>query len=134
MPQPPIATNIHQALDIGRHLTPQITLDFILVLDLLTDPGELLISKIVTPDTGVDLNLPQNLLRSAPSDSVDIGQGDDYSLVSGQIHPSYSGQWILLLKPPRLSTLALFMLGILTDHPDNPAPLDQFAFIANLLY
>jgi hypothetical protein len=94
MTQAPVATKVHQALDVHRDITAQIAFHLILgnfaskfVRVFLGQIRYLLVSR----KTGV----VTNGLRCSTADAENRSQGDFYMLVIGEINPSDSSHVVL---------------------------------------
>jgi hypothetical protein len=81
VPQPTIAPQIHQALDVHGYFGPQFTFDFVFV-DHFADVVDLTIGQMIRLCPGFDIQFIENLVRCAAPYSVDIGQSnfDPFSL------------------------------------------------------
>lgn len=132
MTKSPITSDIHQPLDMGRDLSPEIPLHFMAFIDNIPDMDQFLIRQIFHPFVYVDAGLLQDLHGGRSSDSIDIGQSHLDPLVPRQIHPRNSCQfqssfWCC-------STLTLFMPGIIADHANNSMPFHHFTLRTNPFY
>lgn len=74
MPQSAIAADILKPLDVQRELTPQPSLDHVVVLDDPSKLVDLLLGEIVASLFGIDFRSLTNFLGGASPNTVDIGQ------------------------------------------------------------
>ena len=81
-----IAADFGQTLDVKRHLTTQITLDHIGLVDDLTMLRLVGLSQILYASVGVDACLREDILRTFSSNTIDISQTDLDSLILGQVN------------------------------------------------
>jgi len=56
MPKAPVVTQVHQPLDVQRHITTEVSLHPEALCDGLTDSNDLLIREILSPDSWVHLS------------------------------------------------------------------------------
>src|SRR6516165_9198648 len=96
--QPAVAAEIHQALDVHRHLPPQVALDRVFAVDQLADAQDLVIGHLVHAPLDRDADPAADLESLGPSDAVDVGQPDrDPFLIrnvdaSDPRHPRFSSK------------------------------------------
>src|SRR5690606_4320003 len=83
--QTTITADIHQPLDVPRHLRPQHALDPVGRIDRPTEAIDLLVGELVHPPIRIDTRLVQNPLGRRASDSVDVRQSDRDALLTRQI-------------------------------------------------
>ncbi len=79
--QAAIAAEIHQPLDVHRHLAAQIALDLVVAVDHLADPDDLVIGQLVDPALGGNAHLGADLAGLGAADAVDIGQAHEDPLL-----------------------------------------------------
>jgi len=79
--QPPIATGICKPLYIHGYFPPAITLDDKLVINNLSDIGNITLGQIVTVGCVGQTNLIENFAGGGSTDPVDIGQCYDHVLI-----------------------------------------------------
>jgi hypothetical protein len=86
MPQPAIAPDVHQSLDVHRNFATQIALYPELLVDDVAQPLDLIFSQI--PNSGVRIYASplKELLAGMQTNTVDVGQRYFYTLVSGKIN------------------------------------------------
>src|ERR1700674_286084 len=122
----PIAPDVHQPLDRARDLAAQVALDLEILLDLLAKFLDVVVGEVLHPRVRVDAGRLQQTLGRGPSDAEDVGQRDFDPLFARQVDACNACHMLLL-------PLSLFVLGILADHPRASPPLDDLAFVADLL-
>ena len=83
-----IAADLRQALDVQRNLTAEVALDGEVLVNHFTKCGFLILSQILHADIRVDLGHFQDLLCTCSANTVDIGQTDLDSLLTGQVNTS----------------------------------------------
>ena len=83
-----IAADLSQTLDVQRHLTAQVTLHHIALVDGFTKLGFVGLGQILHAGVGVDTSLRQDVLGALSANTVDIGQTDFDSLLTGQVNTS----------------------------------------------
>jgi sensor domain CHASE-containing protein len=69
-----VTVDIHQTLDVEAHFRSELTFNFVIVLDNVTDRDTLVLVQVLDPGTFVDASLPADLLRRCPADAKDIRQ------------------------------------------------------------
>src|SRR3990172_12300005 len=69
MPKPPVTSDIGKPLDAHRDLTPQVSLNPVILVDQCPDLYEVSILQILHPDIGIHPGLLQYLLGQRPSDT-----------------------------------------------------------------
>jgi len=90
MPNPPVASEIHQALDRLLKVAAQIAFDFVVGIDHLADVNLLIRGEIVSLDCGIDFRRRENFERARPPYSVNIGERYIHPLVLRQFDSSYA--------------------------------------------
>src|SRR5262249_46170663 len=80
MPQPAIAGEVHQTLDVHGDLAPEVALDSVVAVDALADADHLIVGQRVDAPRLVDPHFPQDLPRLGRADPVDILQADHHAL------------------------------------------------------
>jgi hypothetical protein len=132
MPEPPIAADLHEPLDVHGHRFSQVALDHSVPLNDVTDAHRLFLGEIFHLGMNINAGLIANLLSPASANPENIRQADLNSFVQRQIHACYSSQRL----PPLASilTLALLMFWISALDVDHSLTANDFALIANLLH
>jgi hypothetical protein len=125
--QSPIATDIHQALDIQGHLLSQLPFNLIISLDHLLNPRHLILGKISNAHLRMNIALVQDLISSGFSDPVDTSKGNPSNLILRQVYTSNSNHRILL-------PLNLLVARVFTDDPHLALPADDLALTTDLFY
>jgi hypothetical protein len=100
MADAPVTTDLLQALDVHRDLTPQIALNPIVSTNHFAQTADFRLRQIFDPRVGVNVRLAQDVPTGRPTNAIDVGQSDFHSLAPGQINSSNSSH----LSPPRENT------------------------------
>jgi hypothetical protein len=127
MPQPAIATDVHQALDVHLHSLAQVAFDLTLDFQDVTDTAQLVFTQIANACIDVDTRFLEHRARTRTANAIDISETDFGSLVWWQIYSSYTCHYFSL-------SLSLFMLGVDADHSHHAFAVDDLALVAHLLY
>ncbi len=86
VPEPAIAAEIHQPLDIELHLAAQVAFDEKILVDHLADLQHFVVGELVDAPVFRDVDLLHELLGPVRADAVDILQRHDDALVRGDIY------------------------------------------------
>jgi hypothetical protein len=130
--QASIAADIDQALDVHGHFPAKVPFYMVLPVDGLPQAGDFVFRQIPNPCIRVDVGFGQDLIGPAPSNAVNISQGDFYSLVPRQVHPCYSCQVLSLLSSAL--ALSLLVFRVLANHPHTAFALNDLALFADRLH
>ena len=76
MPEPPIAPQIHQSLDIHGYLGSQFAFHLACFIDGFTNLVDFSIGQIIRLRTRINVQGSQNFFRRYPTDTVNIRQPD----------------------------------------------------------
>src|SRR5262249_34009502 len=82
----PVATEVHQPLDIDCDLAPQVAFDHVVAVDDFTDLQDLLVGQLRHPALDRDVDLFHDFLGFLPADAVNVLQGDNHPLVGRYVH------------------------------------------------
>ena len=93
----PVATDVHQTLDVQLYFGTKVTLHLILGTDDFTYFCRLVVGPIFHFDVFVNAGFTQNGISRATTDTIDIGQGDLSSLILRQVYTNNSYCHILNL-------------------------------------
>ena len=85
MPEALVAADLDLAADVGLHLAAQVTLDLEVGLDVVAQPGDLVVGEILGAQVRADAGGGQDLLGAGTADAVDVGQRDLHALVAREI-------------------------------------------------
>jgi hypothetical protein len=126
MPQPPVAAEIHQPLDVELHFTTKVTLNFVISVKDVADEFHIRVSEFLNPFVFRDLRLRANRFRTRPTNSVKIRQGKGQMLSTRKINASdtchgYSNS----------VSLTLLVARILADHAHDTTTAHDFALVAD---
>ena|SRR5437867_1413975 len=96
--EPAVRAHINVTLNIRRYVTSKIALDFITLINDLTDPDHLVVREIVA--LGIELNPGRlkNFPRGISPDPVDISERNLHPLIFGQVHSSDARHILPLLS------------------------------------
>jgi len=81
-----IAIDFGQTLDVEANLTTKLTLNLVVVFDLVTKLCDIVLCKVLSSDVGIDSGLCQNVLGALKTDSVNVGKSDLNALVIRNIY------------------------------------------------
>ena len=90
MADPAVAVRLDEALDVHCDLAAELTLDGVVVFDLVTELGDIILGQILCADVGVDAGLCKDIAGALQTDSVDIGQRDLDALGIRNIDTGYT--------------------------------------------
>src|SRR3954470_9171801 len=150
MPQPAVAADFHQPLDVHRDFFTEIAFDAPLLLDDPADLSHVVFRQILDPDVRADGGGAEDVHRALPSDAVDVGESDLDALGSRKIDASNTchlldpcsfqlpvtsvrlqsletGNWILETS----LSLPLFMFLIRADHAHHAAAAHDLALVTD---
>jgi len=83
-----VAADLSQALDVQRNLTAEVALNGEMFVDDVTKSSFLIFGQVLDADVRVDAGHLEDLLRTSSANTVDIGQTDFDSLLTGQVNTS----------------------------------------------
>ena len=121
MPQATVTTDLRKALNVHRHLAPEIALDLIVAVDDLAEAVGLLLGEVLDTRLEVEARIVHDLLRSRGPDAEDVCQRDFDALVVGDVNAGNTCHESALL-------LLVFWIG--ANDESNTAPLNLFALFA----
>ena len=129
-----IAVNFNESLNVKCSVSAQITFNIQVLLNVITNFGNLILGKISATSIGINSGCLYDLSSSGTADTIDVSKADLNSLVVGQVNTRNTCH--IVLPPNYCSGLALtlFVLWIFTDNHDFTIALNHFAFVANFLY
>ena len=90
MAQSAVAADFGQSLDVQRDSTAQVAFYLQMLVDVLTQFGNVVFRQVFYSDIGADPGFLQNIRSRFPSDAKDVGQSDLYALFSRQVDTSYT--------------------------------------------
>jgi len=123
-----VAVDFDHSLDVHTNFTAEVTLDVVVVFDLLTELGDLFLGQILGTGIRADAGYLEDLLSGSSADAVNIGQSDLNALCVWNINACNTSH----IDFPLSLSLSLFVLGVLTDYHDTTLALNNFALFANL--
>src|SRR5438309_2236319 len=86
MTQSPIATDVHQALDVHLNLLAQVSLDSALRIDDSANAVYFLFRQLANPLINADFGFSQDLVCPRAADAINVCQTDLSSFISWQVH------------------------------------------------
>ena len=138
MAQAPIRSHVDVPLDIHGDVAAQIALDFVSLIEDLTDFDHVLVGQIIALQVKGDSGLLKDSSRGTPADPINVGERDFHAFASREIdscdacHIFLSSS--LCLKFELSLSLSLLVLRVDTQHSHDSLALDDFAFVANFFY
>src|SRR5512139_764725 len=103
VPQPPVAPQIHQPLDVHGDFLAKVPLDAVVRVDDVPDPRDLVFRQRGRPQVRRNARLRQDFLGGRRPDPVDVGQGRPDLLRLRNVHSRYACQsnpsWASLAAP-----------------------------------
>ena len=132
---PLVAADLHLPLDVLGDVPAQVALDLQVGVDVVAEPGDLLVGQVPDPGVGAGLGGRADLLRGRPADAEDVGEGDLQPLLAGDVHAGDTGHvvFLLSLRLVRASALALLVARVFADDDDPPVPADHLALLTHRL-
>ena len=97
MAQAAIGSNLDQAADVLGHLTAEVALHAIVILDEGRDCVDLILCEIVRLLGGVNLASGENIVRALRSNTVDIAEREATMLLARDVHTHESRHVIVSL-------------------------------------
>ena len=76
MTKPPVASQIHQSLDVHGDLSSEFPFDLVFVVDYFSDVVYLVAAEIVCFDAWINVEPIQDFSGSRSADAINIGQPD----------------------------------------------------------
>src|SRR3990172_9096253 len=89
--QAPVAAEVHEPLDVHRHLAAQVAFDPVVAVDHLADAHDLVFGELIDPPRFRDTDLFADLPGFRPADPMDIAEADQRPLLRGDIDAGYTG-------------------------------------------
>ena len=99
MPNTSVATEVHQALDVHRRLTAQVTFDHE-IRDDITNTGYFGFRQVLNRRFGCNAGGLTNLLRTGVADPIDRGQSNNDVLVNRNVYTCYTSHNIYPFNQP----------------------------------
>ena len=129
VPEPAIAPNVHKALDVHRCLSTQGSLNFVVPLNLPTNPIHIVIVKVLGASASIDPASFNNLLCTCMADSIDVRESDLDSFSPRKVDASDTCHSRVAL------TLPLLMLRIpRADNTHHTLTADDLTVLADRFY
>ena len=128
MPQPAVAADVHQSLDVHLHSLAQVAFDLTLSFQDAANTAQLVFTQVANARIDIDTGFLEHRARTGTANTVNISETNLGSLVWWQIDSSYTCHFYFSLS------LSLFMLGIDANHSHHAFAMDDLALVAHLLY
>src|ERR671918_3018551 len=126
MPQPAVAAEIHQPLDIHGDFAPQVAFDHVIAVDDLTDLQHFLIGQLRHPAGLRDSDFLHDFIGLSWPDPMDILQCNNDALVGRYVDAGDAGHGYSLLLPApskRPAIVPVESSQTITRHPPrSPGP------------
>ena len=103
-----VAADLHQTLDVQRHIAALVAFHDQVMVDILTDLSLVLLGHILYTGIRIDAGGGENVVGSLTADAVDIGECDFHPLFSGQVYTSNSCHSLVHLRFVTLSPDAAY--------------------------
>lgn len=120
-----ICLEIHQTLDVHSDRAPKFTLHRVILLNMLANLGDLVLTEDIGLLIGIDVYRFEDFRRKAPTDAEDIGESNFDAFISRKVNSSNTCHAL---------PLPLLMSRIFTRNTDDPATSKYPTFITNFLY
>src|SRR5215471_6344236 len=125
MTQPSVAAEVHQPLNIHRHLAPQVALDYVVAIDDFANLQHFLIGQLRYPAGFRDTNFLHDFIGLFRPDAMDILQCNNNPFVGRYIDAGDAGHSHSLLLPAPIARPALIPhqggSQTITRHPPRSA-------------
>src|SRR5215831_11435002 len=123
MTQPSVAAEVHQPLDIHRHLAPQVALDYVVAIDDFANLQHFLIGQLRYPAGLRDADFLHDFIGLFRPDAMDILQCNNNPFVGRYIDAGDAGHsHSLLLPAPNRAAGAHASRGPFTNDNATPSP------------
>src|SRR5690606_18929387 len=86
VPEPAVAADLHQPLDVQRDLLPEIALHPADLLDHLADRAHILFRQVLDPNVGRHPGLREDVVRALAPDTEDVGEPDLDALGAREVY------------------------------------------------
>jgi hypothetical protein len=96
MAKPPIGTDIHQTLDMGRHFPSEVPFDPQFLVDDIPEMDDLRFGQFIDLDVPVHIGLLENLIGRWLSNPIDVSESDLYPFILWKIDPCNTCHMFLL--------------------------------------
>jgi hypothetical protein len=86
MPLTTVRPDLRQTLDVHRDFASKIALDLELPIDVLTNPSDIALRKVLDPRVWIHIGRLQDLIAPAEPNAIDVGQPYLYPSVPGKVY------------------------------------------------
>jgi hypothetical protein len=132
VPEPAIAADFDQPLDVEINIFPELSLDMVLFIDYITKPIDFILGKVLYPDIRGYIRLGQDFIAQRGTDAVNVLQRYPYLLIYWYVD---SGNTWHLITPIFIRlALSLFMTRVAANNPDDTPPFHNLALFTSDFY
>jgi hypothetical protein len=85
MAKSPVGTDIHQSLDVGGHVSSEVSLHLIFLFDNISDANHLCLGEFIYLSVLMDVRLFEDFIGGRSSNTIDISEGDLYPFILRKI-------------------------------------------------
>jgi hypothetical protein len=124
MAEAPIATEVHEPLDVHVDLTTKVTLDLEVLVDALTDPLDVGLVEFVSTLALRDTRRLANVLRVMRTDPVDVLQRNHRMFPTWKVDACDTCHVLL--------SLPLLVTGVVTQDAHDTLAAHDLALLTNL--
>jgi hypothetical protein len=124
VPEPSIAADFHQPLDVHRDLLAQIAFHAADLFDHAADLAHVVFGEVLDADVRADAGRTEDVARPLAADAVDIREPDLDTLGAREINACNTRHRL---------PLPLLVLCIRADHSHHPTAADDLALVADPL-
>src|SRR5215211_7602519 len=89
VPYAPVGPYVYEPPDVLLRLTPQVALDFDVLVDVTPDLADLALRQVPNLRVGIDFGLAADLTRRRTPDAVDVGQPHLDALLARKVYSCY---------------------------------------------
>jgi hypothetical protein len=86
MPQTPVTTDVHEALDVGHDFAAQVTFDLVIGFKFFTQGVDIVTSEFITIFGPINTCSIKDSESCSSADAINVGQCDIEPFVSRQIY------------------------------------------------
>ena len=97
-----VAVDLYESLDVKRNVSAQVTLNCVVLFDLISELCDLFVGKILGTCIGIDACLCKNVICACLAYTVNVGKSDLNTLLIRNINTCYT-------SPSNFTSLSLFV-------------------------
>src|SRR6266446_4654776 len=129
MPQPAVAAEVHQPLDVHGHFAPQVPFDHVVAVDDLADLQHFLVGQLRYPAGLRNPDFPHDFIGLSRPDAMDILQCNNDAFVGRYVDAGDAGHSLSLLLPARAGPAILPREAVPKRYRDTlPVPQGPVSF------